>query len=296
MEHLSVLIDDSDLNALQYQCNGGHSCWGIYHSYDSDKQFKNTSHFTETVGASAQFNFTGISVAVYGTVASSSTTEKTVVSFNVDGILSPVISWLSTATFPISTLKPGNHTLTSSLTGEGGWLSVDYVEYIPIHRDYYSFGSLTRRSSDQSPSNSRISTGSIIGITIGIVIVLLGAIYLALHQYRRKSWVRIRKNALDPLVVPIPSPPIHRVPHVLPSDNVDRAHQVLKSLSPGHADLPLHVSNGNGLRLEKRDPRVFYHHHADSFSSLNGSASNIPLLQYPLPVKSRTDIHKSSYE
>jgi len=165
----------------------------------SSSLYRDTAHWTSTVGDSLQFEFEGSSISVFGIATNISSGGNITASYTLDGVTKVQgIPQGTLDTLPMVNLfhadvQPGVHTLIINITDIQAprALGIDFITYNA------SFNSLSSVSVNASPSSasssggSSLNVGAKVGIALGAVasVALLGSVLFALtrHYLRRKN-------------------------------------------------------------------------------------------------------------
>jgi hypothetical protein len=163
-------------------------------SFDySTSLYRNTAHWTSTIGDSLQFNFTGTSISVFGILANISSGGNISATYAIDGVSKMLgIPYGTLDTLPMvqlfhSDLQAGNHTLVVNITDIAvpRALGVDYITY---NASSDTLPPAIINAAPSLPSDSKKeNVGLQVGVSIGVIscLLLLGAFAAFLWRRRR---------------------------------------------------------------------------------------------------------------
>jgi len=160
--------------------------------------YKNTTHWTRTVGDTFTFHFNGNSVAVYGVIPNNTDAANSTAAYIIDGV-STAVPLPSGSNFvqPMielfhADLTAGTHTLVFNVTGvaPSHVFGIDFVLY-NSSVDTSPEGSTVQApvaSSSRSKHHTRIIVGAVLGTLAGLVLVgLLLFLYKRSRSRKPKS-------------------------------------------------------------------------------------------------------------
>ncbi|KAK0469685.1 uncharacterized protein EV420DRAFT_1496069 [Desarmillaria tabescens] len=203
LDGYTLVVDDNETDVV-FSGN-----WTVQsrQSYGYGFPFNNTLTGTGDNSSTVEFNFTGVSVSVYGAVHSAAGAS----SYSVDG--SPATnytppsnltddSWYLHQQFFHAELEQGNHTLLISVPSLSGrerfWL--DYILYGPTtstNITHFPGASTIPTSPSSTDEESSLNVGALVGGCIGGVVLI--CIIFAVLRCRK---VRAKKAAYS---IPVPS-------------------------------------------------------------------------------------------
>jgi len=151
----------------------------------STSLYRNTAHWTSTIGDTLQFNFIGTSISVFGILANISSGGNISATYTIDGesrtlgIPKGTLDMLPMVQLFHSDLQAGNHTLVVNITDIAAprALGVDLITYNA------SSDSLSPIS---SPSNKK-NIGHQVGTVIGVISCLLLLSAFIAYLWRRRQ-------------------------------------------------------------------------------------------------------------
>ncbi|TFK35234.1 hypothetical protein BDQ12DRAFT_322443 [Crucibulum laeve] len=124
-----VRVDDTD-SAFVYT--------GSWQRADGTNEFLGGAHGSRWQGGTADYTFTGTSIAVFGTLGNNSTTDITS-TYSIDGTRAGTFVQPHNGStsyrqqmFRSGQLSSGEHTLHVRLDSQDAWYWLDYVEYIAL--------------------------------------------------------------------------------------------------------------------------------------------------------------------
>jgi hypothetical protein len=197
----TLIVDDSD-TTIKYS---GSWTTSPPHplSFDySTSLYKNTTHWSSTVGDTIEFKFTGTSVSVYGLFSNISAGGNISATYSIDGnSTTQFVPQGSLDSVPMAQLfhadlQAGNHTLSVNVTSitSPRALGVDFIAYnssvtsVAALPGYTQSPIQTASTNHHSSASSSIHAWIITAIVLGVVLVLglgLGGVLFARRRARR---------------------------------------------------------------------------------------------------------------
>ncbi|KAJ7044152.1 hypothetical protein C8F04DRAFT_942736 [Mycena alexandri] len=155
--------------------------------------YKNTTHWSRTVGDSFTLQFTGNSVAVYGVVPNNTDTANSTFSYSVDGVSTVVPVPLTSTQVDVMTeffhadVPAGTHTLVFNVTevAPSHVFGVDFVLYNSTVDTSSPEGSTVQTPVARHPNHTRIIVGATIG-SIAALVLLCSLLCLYKRSKSRK--------------------------------------------------------------------------------------------------------------
>jgi len=195
----TLVVDDTD-NSIIYSGNWKNSP-AVPLSFDySTTLYRNTTHWSSTVGDSLQFNFQGSSISVFGIATNISSGGNITATYTLDGVSQVhglpqgTLDSLPMVNLFHADVQPGVHTLIINITDIQAprALGIDLITYNA------SFNSISSEPNalPSSASKSGLNVGSKVGIVLGMVagIALLASLFVFLGR----RYIR-RRNPKFPL-------------------------------------------------------------------------------------------------
>lgn len=183
----TLAVDDTD-NSIIYSGSWKNSP-AVPLAFDySTSLYRNTTHWSSTVGDSLQFKFEGSSISVFGIASNISSGGNITATYTLDGVAQVqslpqgTLDSLPMVNLFHADIQPGAHTLIINLTDIQAprALGIDLIAYNA------SFNSISSQptASSSSASGSGLKVGPKVGIALGVIagVALLASLFVLLSR------------------------------------------------------------------------------------------------------------------
>ncbi|KAF5382557.1 hypothetical protein D9615_002848 [Tricholomella constricta] len=196
----AIVVDDSD-SSLTYT-----GAWTTVVSHPpihdlSTSAFKNSIHWSTTIGDALQFDFTGSSLAIFGIFANLSLGQNFSATYTLDGvsttgsILAGTLDGLPMTRLFSTDAPAGNHTLSINITHISPPLAVGF-DFLTYNASFANLASVQGYQTPVTASHhKKLSAGAIFGAVAGgitLTCTILLVFILLRKKHRRILMIRQR--------------------------------------------------------------------------------------------------------
>lgn len=180
LEGRTLAVDDTD-NSIVYSGSWKNSPVVPLSFTNSNSLYRNTTHWSSTIGDALRFQFEGSSISVFGIATNISSGGNITANYTLDGVSQVrglpqgTLDSLPMVNLFHADVQPGVHTLIINITDIQAprTLGIDFIAYNA------SFNSITSISKNASPSFASKSSGGLkVGSKVGIAVGVLACVAL----------------------------------------------------------------------------------------------------------------------